>query len=152
MISRFVFGDIDYIMVCLQLEEFEKAVKQSYSQFSCDDTKARHRDFITAMESQVLRVEKCLDESVGVTGKPPRPWVRLDEGESDELALFLSGKPAVAVENTSNENKFNKHRRTASAGADIGSWNITIDDDVYAGGVDEKTEQPPRKIPSFLGF
>lgn len=136
-----------------QLEEFEKAVKQSYSQFSCDDTKARHRDFITAMESQVLRVEKCLDESVGVTGKPPRPWVRLDEGESDELALFLSGKPAAVVENTSNENKFNnKHRRTASAGADIGSWNITIDDDATVGGVDEKREQPPRKIPSFSGF
>ncbi|PWA77089.1 Homeobox, conserved site-containing protein [Artemisia annua] len=63
----------------------------------------------------------------------------LYEGESDELALFLSGKPAEIVENVSSE-KFSKHRRTASAGADIGSWNITINDDVSVGGVDGKTE------------
>nr|XP_043618494.1 uncharacterized protein LOC122590224 [Erigeron canadensis] len=143
-----------------QLDEFEKAVGKSYSKLSCNDTKTRHREFITAMEIQVSKVEKCLDESAGSTGKPPRPWVHLNEGESDELALFLSGKPAeVCVgddQSTSeclkdNGNKFSKHRRTASADADIGTWIIAVGDDVSVNGVDEKTELP-RKIPSYSGF
>lgn len=145
------------------MEEFEKAVEYSYSKLSCKETKTRHREFITAMESQVLRVEKCLDESTVTTKKPPRPWVRLDEGESNELELFLSGKPAEVCLNNdqrhkrdvvdqSYENKFSKHRRTASAGADIGAWNIAVTDDASAGIVDGNTEQPPRKIPSFSGF
>lgn len=149
----------------LQLEEFEKAVENSYSKLSCNDTKTRHREFITAMESQVLKVEKCLDESGVTTGKPPRPWVHLNEGESDELALFLSGSVSCGEvslnddqstsecsKNVSHENKFSKHRRTASAGADIGAWNIAVCEDVSGSGFDEKIEQPPRKIPSFSGF
>lgn len=152
-----------------QLEEFEKAVENSYSKLSCNDTKTRHHEFITAMECQVTKVEKCLDESTVAGGKPPRPWVRLNEGESNELALFLSGsycndKPAEVCFNDdqstsessknllNDDNKFSKHRRTASAGADIGSWSIDVNNDVSVGGFDEKTEQPPRKTPSFSGF
>ncbi|XP_076955100.1 uncharacterized protein LOC143629815 [Bidens hawaiensis] len=132
-----------------QLEEFEKAVNDSYSKLSSNDTKTRHREFINAMESQISKVEKCLNESV-TTQKPPRPWVRLDEGESRELALFLSGEPAGdVVERSTSENKVSKHRRTASAGADIGAWNIEVAVDVSVG---EKTELPPRKTPSFSGF
>ncbi|KAK9066772.1 hypothetical protein SSX86_014095 [Deinandra increscens subsp. villosa] len=143
-----------------QLEEFERAVDDSYSESSCSGTKTRHGEFISAMESQISRVDKCLNESTVATKKPPRPWVRLDEGESKELALFLSGKPAETknrelADQSTTENKFiSKHRRTSSAGAaDIGAWNITVAaDDVSLGNVDGKTEQPPRKTPSFSGF
>ncbi|GKC99857.1 hypothetical protein Tco_1170132 [Tanacetum coccineum] len=75
----------------LQLEEFERAVVLSYDKNSTDDMKDRHRDFISAMESQISRVESSWNDSSVSTGKPPRPWVRLDEGERRELALFLSG-------------------------------------------------------------
>lgn len=162
-----------------QLEEFQRAVEQSYNKLSCNDAKTRHSDFITAMESQISKVERCLDESAVATGKPPRPWVRLNEGESKELALFLSGSPSYCnekaaevcsindqrqkqdvvdqsapecTENLSQENKFSKHRRTASAGADIGAWNIVVAEDVSVNGVVEKTQQPPRKVPSLSGF
>lgn len=75
----------------LQLEEFERAVVSSYGKISTDATKDRHREFISAMENQISRVEHSWNDSGGSTGKPPRPWVRLDEGERKELALFLSG-------------------------------------------------------------
>ncbi|KAM7517008.1 hypothetical protein LguiA_006591 [Lonicera macranthoides] len=74
-----------------QLEEFERAVRSSYPNRSIDDTKERHREFINAMESQISNVESSLHNSAASAGKPPHPWVRLDEGESNELALFLSG-------------------------------------------------------------
>ncbi|KAJ9567565.1 hypothetical protein OSB04_003531 [Centaurea solstitialis] len=172
-----------------QLEEFERAVEHDYSKSSSNNAKTRHGEFISAMENQISRVERCLDESAVATGKPPRPWVRLNEGESRELALFLSGsasygneKPAevsfnddqrqkrqVLEQSTpecsknlsrpvgrglveSHGNKVSGHRRTASAGADLGALKIVVADDVSLHGVDGKTEQPPRKIPSFSGF
>lgn len=45
--------------------------------------------------------------------------------------------------------KFSGHRRAASASADIGSWKITVGDDVSPRG---KKQYPPRKIPSFSGL
>lgn len=172
-----------------QLEEFERAVEHSYSKSFSDNAKTRHGEFISAMENQISKVERCLDESAVATGKPPRPWVRLNEGESKELALFLSGsasygneKPAEVCFNDdqrqkqdvleqstpecsknlshpvgrgsveSHANKFSGHRRTASAGADLGALKIVVADDVSLHSVDGKTEQPPRKIPSFSGF
>ncbi|XP_071731403.1 uncharacterized protein [Rutidosis leptorrhynchoides] len=144
-----------------QLEEFEKAVENSYSKLSCNNTKFRHREFVTAMENQVSKVSKCLDDSGFANGKPPRPWGRLNEGESNELALFLSGSVCVnddlsrsdSSKNVGPDSKLSKHRRTASAGADIGSWNVTVCEDVSVDGLNEKSEQqPPRKVPSFSGF
>lgn len=38
-----------------------------------------------------MKTENSLQESALSEGKAPLPWVRLDEGERDELALFLSG-------------------------------------------------------------
>lgn len=79
----------------LQLEEFGRAVRSSYpSSSSADDAKDRHRDFIVAIQNQVKKVETSLNESTvrQGQGKPPLPWVRLDEGERNELALFLSGQ------------------------------------------------------------
>ncbi|CAI9267126.1 unnamed protein product [Lactuca saligna] len=142
-----------------QLEEFERAVLSSYNKTSTDNTKDRHRDFINAIETQISRVETSWNDSFSSTGKPPRPWVKLNEGERKELALFLAGsvtpiaheeQPAKTRRKqkaaAAKEKKFSMHRRAASASADIGSWKITVDDDV---GKDEKA---PRKIPSFSGL
>ncbi|XP_057469385.1 uncharacterized protein LOC130758476 [Actinidia eriantha] len=74
-----------------QLEEFERAVKCSYINSLADDSKERHRQFITAIECQISKIKSSLHESAISDGKPPLPWLRLDEGECHELALFLSG-------------------------------------------------------------
>ncbi|KAG6402544.1 hypothetical protein SASPL_134740 [Salvia splendens] len=89
-----------------QLEEFGRAVRSSYSgSSSVDDAKDRHRSFIFAIDNQIKKVETSLSGSTVRQGKPPMPWVRLDEGERDELAMFLSGQ------SSSSPNKlFGKHR------------------------------------------
>ncbi|KAK9073422.1 hypothetical protein SSX86_007746 [Deinandra increscens subsp. villosa] len=159
-----------------QLEEFERAVISSYGKNSTDDTKDRHRDFINAMENQISRVENSWNDSSVSKGKPPRPWVRLDERERKELALFLSGSKSPGHEqpakNRFNDEhrgrrkqkvrgtlrrkveakdvKFSGHRRTASASADISSWNINVDNRNLL--PDGKLERPPRKMPSFSGL
>ncbi|CAK9182854.1 unnamed protein product [Ilex paraguariensis] len=97
-----------------QLDEFERAVRSSYTDSSTDDAKNRHREFIVAIESQISRVQNSLQESSVSAGKPPLPWVRLEEGESDELALFLSGPSASRDKNTlkvhvQNLQKLNQH-------------------------------------------
>lgn len=75
------------------MEEFGRAVRSSYpSRNTADDAKDRHRDFIKAIETHIKKVEASLNESTVRQGKPPLPWVRLDEGERNELAMFLSGQ------------------------------------------------------------
>lgn len=178
------------VVLLMQLEEFERAVKSSYKNSTLDDAKDRHREFILAMEGQISKINSALHKSAVSSGKPPNPWVRLDEGECNELELFLTGsttskgknsskvqgqdqlssKPLEAdkasslerVKNFSNSvelarmdlkhDKFHGHRRTASA-ADIGNWNIAVDDSVLlqSSGV-VRREQPPPKIPSVSGF
>ncbi|CAI9115930.1 OLC1v1016945C1 [Oldenlandia corymbosa var. corymbosa] len=177
-----------------QLDEFERAVSSSYTNNAADDSKDRRRDFVIAIGSQILKVETSLNESTASKGKPPLPWVRLDEGESDELAAFLSGPstsftgdrnfgrligrdPHVLISsheaddklepngplNTSHpmeliqvegrEEKLAGHRRTASASADIGSWNISMAEDALPhSSADVQADPPPRKIPSVSGF
>ncbi|KAI7751693.1 hypothetical protein M8C21_021270 [Ambrosia artemisiifolia] len=149
-----------------QLEEFGRAVISSYGKNSTNNTKERHRDFINAMENKISGVESSWNDSSVSAGKPPRPWVRLDERERKELALFLSGsktpgddRPARNRVNDEHrgrrkqkvdaKDKFSGHRRTASASADISSWKINVDIDNLP---DEKVEKPPRKIPSFSGL
>ncbi|KAG8377521.1 hypothetical protein BUALT_Bualt08G0041600 [Buddleja alternifolia] len=84
-----------------QLEEFGRAVRSSYTSSSlADDAKDRHRDFIIAIENQLTKVESSLNESTVSQGKPPLPWVRLDEGERNELALFLSGPSSSSTNKT----------------------------------------------------
>ncbi|KAB1204238.1 SET domain-containing protein 4 [Morella rubra] len=73
------------------LEEFEKAVRLSYGHRSNDNTTARHRQFIAAIEEQISRVEASLRESFSEEGKQSLQWVNLDEDECNELATFLSG-------------------------------------------------------------
>ncbi|KAL8096150.1 uncharacterized protein LOC141689965 [Apium graveolens] len=74
-----------------QLEEFEKAVKLSYGNRADDLTKDRHRQFVNAIENQIAHVEAELEKSYNEEGKQPLRWVNLDEGECDDLAMFLSG-------------------------------------------------------------
>ncbi|XP_028806933.1 uncharacterized protein LOC114761677 isoform X2 [Neltuma alba] len=77
-----------------QLEEFERAVSTSYGKSSSDEARNRHQDFIAAIQEKVRKVEQSLQESIVSDGKALLPWVRLNEGERNELALFLSGMPA----------------------------------------------------------
>ncbi|KAL7116960.1 hypothetical protein ACP275_03G040100 [Erythranthe tilingii] len=172
-----------------QLEEFGRAARSSYSTSTTavDDSKDRHRDFIVAIENQIAKVERSLNESAVSRGKPPLPWVRLDEGERNELALFLSGPSSVnrnlGVNNNNNSEEADRstlnecsrssshlvelgeveckeekfplpgHRRTASAGADIGSWKIMLPFDILPHDSScVNTDKPPRKVPSFSGF
>ncbi|XP_077215389.1 syntaxin/t-SNARE family protein isoform X2 [Tasmannia lanceolata] len=70
-----------------QLEEFERAVRSCLT----EDARTRHRQFVVAIENQILTIEDSIRNLVLEDGKTVLPWVRLDEGESDELALFLTG-------------------------------------------------------------
>ncbi|KAL0288505.1 UNVERIFIED_CONTAM: hypothetical protein Scaly_2728000 [Sesamum calycinum] len=79
-----------------QLEEFERAVCLSYRSKGDDITITRHRQFVSAIEDQISRVETALKESLNVEGKKPFRWVNLDEEDCDDLALFLSGAPGTS--------------------------------------------------------
>ncbi|XP_031255517.1 uncharacterized protein LOC116130200 [Pistacia vera] len=74
-----------------QLEEFERAVRLSYSHRCNDNASARHRQFIAAIENQISHVEAALREYFSEEGKQPLRWINLDEEERDDLAMFLSG-------------------------------------------------------------
>lgn len=74
-----------------QLEEFERAVRLSYSNRVDKTTITRHRQFVSAIEDQICRVEAALKGAFNMEGKKPLQWVNLDENERDDLAMFLSG-------------------------------------------------------------
>uniref|UniRef100_A0A0E0EWS9 Syntaxin 6/10/61 N-terminal domain-containing protein n=1 Tax=Oryza meridionalis TaxID=40149 RepID=A0A0E0EWS9_9ORYZ len=74
-----------------QLDEFQRAIKSNYSVvLAGKDTRARHDDFVSAIGHRILEVENFLKESNTTEGRGPLSWVRLDEGEREELAHFLS--------------------------------------------------------------
>ncbi|XP_010478118.1 PREDICTED: uncharacterized protein LOC104757101 [Camelina sativa] len=134
-----------------QLDEFQKAVKSSYDNRMSDETRDRHREFTFAMEAQVSKIEKSLKEAAVSDGKGTPRWVRLDEDDRNELALFLTG-PSDSVKVV---NQPNGHRRTASA-AEFGAWNVVVSDDGLlkkkSCDEEEPVVRPPRKVPSFSGF
>lgn len=151
----------------LQLDEFHRAVQSSYDSRLSDDTRDRHREFTFAMETQVAKIEKSLKEAAQSDGKGTPRWVRLDEDDRNELALFLTGPcdsekkqlPTNGVkvnqlqEMSGKEAKPYGHRRTASATPDIGAWNIAVSDDgLLQKPPDEPPVRPPRKVPSVSGF
>ncbi|CAN6482100.1 unnamed protein product [Victoria cruziana] len=72
-----------------QLEEFEKAVGLG-GNGQAKEKVARHKQFVVAIRGQISRIEDSLKESVLKEGKTYLPWVQLDKGERDELALFLA--------------------------------------------------------------
>lgn len=98
----------------MQLEEFEVAVNSSYSNRAADDSKDRHRDFITAIGSNISKIETSLTESAASQGKPPLPWVRLDEGERDELAMFLSAPSTSSSADKASWKLHSKEQQMAS--------------------------------------
>lgn len=81
-----------------QLEEFEKAVRLSHKRCGDDDsTLTRRKQFVTAIENQIDRVETSLQEAYsGENGKEPLRWVDLNEEERDDLAMFLSGSSRIS--------------------------------------------------------
>lgn len=84
------------------MDEFEKAVGLSYRNRADDITTNRHRQFVVAIGTQISRVEAELRESFNQDGKEPLRWVNLDEGERDDLAMFLSGTTTVKSQGVGN--------------------------------------------------
>lgn len=80
-----------------QLEEFERAVQSSYGNSSTDDARDRHHDFIVAINDQISKIHDSLQESALSDGNTAPSWVRLDEQECNDFALFLSGSSAFEV-------------------------------------------------------
>ncbi|CAI8610838.1 unnamed protein product [Vicia faba] len=160
-----------------QLEEFQREIKSSYSRNSGNDARTRHRDFIHAMEDKIKKVELSLNEAFPLGGMASRQWVCLDEGEKDELAMFLSGMP-VAESNSQRlcdkgyvvnlskdfpvstgrgevkEEVSHGFRRVASASADIGYWKISVNDDPQqlSSSSGSSGGGPMHKVPSLSGF
>ncbi|MED6217291.1 hypothetical protein PIB30_016277 [Stylosanthes scabra] len=158
----------------MQLDEFNRAVKSSYSRSSIEATRNRHRDFVTAIDEKITKVEHSLNEAGHSGDEASRPWARLDEGEQDELALFLSGMPGTGnhrlVDNDSVRNSSKNahvlsglgeakedrlsthHRRAASASADIGSWKIAVSDDAQQWSSSSGSSGPLPKVASLSAF
>lgn len=162
----------------LQLDEFQRAVRSSYSKSSSNDTRNRHQDFLVAIDGKVSKVEHLLQlqESVPLgSNKVSPPWVSLDEGERNELASFLSGMPMPSAggkpplkctcrdsENPQlsdansframEEEKQHGHRRVASADVDISSWKIAVLDDVQQSTSSNDSSGPLHKVASLSGF
>ncbi|GAU36503.1 hypothetical protein TSUD_316280 [Trifolium subterraneum] len=165
-----------------QLEEFQHAVRSSYSKRSGDDARNRHQDFVVAIDGKISKVEHLLQlqESVRLGSKASMPWVSLDEGERNELASFLSGmplppdggKPPLECTGRGSENqqlsnidsfreaveeKSQGHRRVASANVDISSWKIAVSDNVQQSTSSNDSSGPMHKGPmhkvaSLSGF
>lgn len=70
-------------------------MRLSYRHLGDDNTNTRHKQFISAIESQISRVEAALRESYIEEGRQPVGWVNLDDEERDDLAAFLSGTSQI---------------------------------------------------------
>ncbi|WCJ35524.1 Syntaxin/t-SNARE family protein [Euphorbia peplus] len=146
-----------------QLDEFQRAVGLSYVKTSGEESRNRHRDFIVAMEENISKVEGSMQKTALSEGKKSLPWVRLDEGESNELALFLSGSSGMVNHSKSSDDSVRRgaketknlkaygHRRAASASADFGAFEIDVTESQH----NSSSVQPlriPRKVPSVSGL
>ncbi|CAI8599317.1 unnamed protein product [Vicia faba] len=140
-----------------QLDEFQRAVKSSYSKSSSDDARNRHQDFVAAIEGKISKVENLLQlhESVPL-GTPLSPSggklpVRFTgrNGVNPQLGDRNSVRAAVAV-----EEKPHGHRRVASADADISSWKIAVLDDAQqsTSSKDSSGHTPMHKVASVSRF
>ena len=140
----------------LQLDELNRAVKSNDETLSAGkETRTRHSQFVDAIGNQISTVENSLKELNFKRGETEHSWVRLDEGERDELALFLScpfpprGSPRGGrrsnemLKKDVKEERFNGHRRTASACAEMGAWKILVPN------ADHQPSLSPPKMPSL---
>ncbi|XP_065881129.1 uncharacterized protein [Euphorbia lathyris] len=161
------------------LDEFQRAVGLSYVKTSGEESRDRHHDFIVAMEDNISKIESSFQESALSEGKKPSPWVRLDESENNELALFLSGSSGhSALKNESRDDTKQQgmadhsessddsvrwgakearsltphgHRRAASASADFGAWEIAVTE-CQQNSSNGQPLRIPRKVPSVSGL
>ncbi|XP_023641598.1 uncharacterized protein LOC17892633 isoform X2 [Capsella rubella] len=98
-----------------QLEEFEKAVRLSHKRCGDDNSAlTRRKQFVTAIENQINRVETSLQEAYSENGKERLRWIDLNEEERDDLAMFLSGSSRTS-ESFSGENSTNSRESTNSS-------------------------------------
>ncbi|XP_072991271.1 uncharacterized protein [Typha latifolia] len=171
-----------------QLEELLRAINSSDEALSVgEDTWARHDQFLTAISSQIMTVENSLKVSNIEEGEVGLSWVKLDEDERDELALFLSCQlPERDISSNGNldigekvgnqnkeasidfvknsrqstelsswdmrEERLKGHRRVASAGADIGSWNISIPSEGEDTSERSSDDCPNMALPKILSY
>eukprot|EP00252_Welwitschia_mirabilis_P018024 TRINITY_DN40186_c0_g1_i1.p1 TRINITY_DN40186_c0_g1~~TRINITY_DN40186_c0_g1_i1.p1 ORF type:complete len:355 (+),score=54.01 TRINITY_DN40186_c0_g1_i1:368-1432(+) len=97
-----------------QLDEFEKAVKSTYSEKSAS-AKMRHNHFVFAIKNQISGIEKALNDSCHDQNKRGLRWVRLNDEEKDDLAHFLCGS----------EDKGHSCRRNTDAISELQGSKIT---------------------------
>lgn len=141
-----------------QLEELERAVGLSSEENSVSkSTKSRRDQFISAIRNQISTVEDSLKQSSFNHGQRSLSWVQLNEGERDELALFLSGpseEQGNEQEKVSDLQRFGPSKNwAASANSDNEDLKITVssEDDnsqTIMGG--QPSFLPPRML-SFSG-
>ncbi|XP_078430329.1 syntaxin/t-SNARE family protein isoform X2 [Wolffia australiana] len=82
-----------------QLEEFDRASQANFpSNENEEDSRTRRSQFVVSIGIQIRVVEDSLKESEVEDVQKPLIWVRLDEGERDELAMFLAGPHPVVEE------------------------------------------------------
>ncbi|OAY81466.1 hypothetical protein ACMD2_05566 [Ananas comosus] len=156
-----------------QLEELAREIRSNDEACSPgDDMRARHCQFIAAIANHIAIVENSFRGLNQEQRDCTSAWVTLDQGERDELALFLSnpfpepekapianrGTECLKIVGLTNEisNLERKeehlcgHRRTASASAEIGSWKILVSgEDIPRRSVEEQTHGLPVKVPSL---
>ncbi|KFK40268.1 hypothetical protein AALP_AA3G352600 [Arabis alpina] len=131
-----------------QLEEFEKAVRLSYRQYGGDEssTLTRHKQFVTAIENQITRVETSLQEAYSENGKEPLRWVNLSEEERDDLAMFLSGS-SKSFSSESSSIKSNKGMEVSATSKEVRGYGngsecvIDIEERVKPGNADTRIRQ-----------
>lgn len=165
-----------------QLEEFERAVRSSYVNNSSKEAELRHTQFIDAITNQITTVENSLRETAVGEGKTGNalPWVRLDEGERDELAQFLSGFTSVDLNNSPDFNTKERRQlemvpdcsrnstksaerdsedakvdrlhghRRTASAAEFTSWQIPVVDEESQRNVSD--EKPKSSIPRIVSF
>ncbi|KAG2296348.1 hypothetical protein Bca52824_043017 [Brassica carinata] len=63
-----------------QLEEFGRAVRLTHGRCRDDTTLTRHKQFVSAIENQIHRVQSALSEN----GEQPLRWVDLNKEERDD--------------------------------------------------------------------
>ncbi|CAH8274834.1 unnamed protein product [Arabidopsis lyrata] len=100
-----------------QLEEFERAVRLSHGNCRDDTMLTRHKQFVTAIENQIYRVESSLQEALSENGKQPLRWVDLNKEERDDLAMFLSGSSQTSE--SLNSDSINLRDSSTSSVAEI---------------------------------
>ncbi|WOL16962.1 hypothetical protein Cni_G25750 [Canna indica] len=159
-----------------QLEELDKAVRSNDEGSSAgEDTRVRHNEFVSAIGSKISTMESSLRETHPEARERTHSWVRLDEGERDELAKFLSypssgqgkeiplssaihhraGNDLIRMKgeslmsNSKRDLKANGHRRSASCAGEIGTCTIAIPsegEDTSEKSSDDRSNLPPQRV------